>query len=392
MTTAATADSTGASPPAPSQVAVVATSVLTTISCVYPAFLVGGLGVQLRDELAIGETFFGIIFGSFFFGAMLSSVLGGRLVERIGARRALISALMLLIVVDLAIAVFVNDGIVLLTFLVVAGVANAVGQTGANKLLSQGARERLALAIAIKQSGMPSGTLLAGLAVPAIALTVGWRWAYVSAAVVATIALAMAIRNAPAQHGVLASGGQPVSTKRSLRVAAAGAAFAAGVAGTLGGWLVSSATEAGIAEGAAGLLLSFGSLMGITVRLIVGSRADASDRRPVAGAAFLLGGGAIGLFLFALGIAWVFVPAAIVAFGLGWAWPALFNYGVVRTNVAAPGAATGVTQTGVYVGVLSAPIAFGVLVDNAGYSWAWIVAGISALIGAVLFWTVADDF
>lgn len=392
MTTAAPADSSGISPAPPSQVAVVATSVLTTISCVYPAFLVGGLGVQLREELAISERFFGIIFGSFFFGAMISSVLGGRLVERIGARRALMAALILLIVVDLTIAAFATSGEALLGLLSIAGVANAVGQTGANKLLSQASRERLALAIAIKQSGMPSSTLLAGLAVPAIALTVGWRWAYVSAAVVAALALAMAIRTAPPQQGVLTSGGQPVSTMRSLRTAAVGAAFAAGVAGTLGGWLVSSATEAGIAEGPAGLLLSFGSLVGISVRLLVGSRADASDRRPVAGAAFLLGGGAIGLFLFALGSAWMFIPAAIIAFGLGWAWPALFNYGVVRTNIAAPGAATGVTQTGVYVGVLSAPIAFGFLVDGLGYSWAWILAGFSALLGAGLFWAVADDF
>lgn len=370
----------------------VATSVLTTISCVYPAFLVGGLGVQLRDELTIGESFFGVIFGSFFFGAMVSSVIGGRLVERVGARRALVAALVLLIVVDLAIAAFVHDGRTLLGLLVLAGVANAIGQTGANKLLSQSARRRLALAIAIKQSGMPGSTLLAGLAVPAIALTVGWRWAYVSAAAIAAVALAMALRNAPAQQGVLATGGQPVSAMGTLRVAAAGAGFAAAAAGTLGGWLVSSATEAGVAEGPAGLLLSFGSLVGISVRLAVGARADASSRRPVAGAAFLLGGGAVGLFLFALGIGWVFVPASVIAFGLGWAWPALFNYGVVRTNVSAPGAATGVTQTGVYVGVLSGPIVFGLLVDWVGYSWAWIVAGALALVGAGFFWLVADDF
>ena len=71
--------------------------------------------------------------------------------------------------------------------------------------------------------------------------------------------------------------------------------------------------------------------------------------------------------------------ASAVAFGSGWAWPGLFNLAIVRLNPAAPAAATGITQTGVYVGALSGPIAFGVIVDQVGYGWAWTVAAICSV-------------
>ena len=68
---------------------------------------------------------------------------------------------------------------------------------------------------------------------------------------------------------------------------------------------------------------------------------------------------------------------AFVAFGSGWAWPGLFNLAVVRLNPGAPAAATGITQTGVYIGALSGPVLFGIVVDRFGYSLAWTLAGLS---------------
>ena len=56
----------------------------------------------------------------------------------------------------------------------------------------------------------------------------------------------------------------------------------------------------------------------------------------------------------------------------------LFNLAVVRMNPAAPAAATGITQTGVYVGALAGPVLFGVLVEAHGYPLAWVLAACSS--------------
>ena len=51
---------------------------------------------------------------------------------------------------------------------------------------------RLGLSFGIKQAAIPIATLLAGVAVPTVALTVGWRWAYLIGAGLALLALLIA--------------------------------------------------------------------------------------------------------------------------------------------------------------------------------------------------------
>ena len=57
--------------------------------------------------------------------------------------------------------------------------------------------------------------------------------------------------------------------------------------------------------------------------------------------------------------------AGPLAFATGWAWPGLFNLAVVRVNPSAPGAATGITQTGTYLGAVVGPVLFGVVAEHA---------------------------
>ena len=51
----------------------------------------------------------------------------------------------------------------------------------------------------------------------------------------------------------------------------------------------------------------------------------------------------------------------VLGFGLGWAWPGLMNFAVVRLHPQAPAAATSITQTGVYAGGCLGPLALGAL-------------------------------
>ncbi|MEZ5375895.1 MAG: MFS transporter [Acidimicrobiales bacterium] len=383
-------------------------SILTTVSSVYPAFLAGALGPELRSSIGISEGFFGLVIGSFFIGSALGSVALGRLGEQHGARRMITVSLLTTAAMTALIAGTIRSGAVLLVALFVAGIANSGGQTAANKLLSQSIEPgRLGFAMAIKQSGMPGATLLGGLAVPAIALTVGWPWAYAAASLLAIVALGFVLRFAPvdgpdvqrarrAAHGderTTSLGPRPTpSTRSTLLIAAVAAYFSAAAAGTLGSWLTSSATDAGWSSGAAGLLLSVGSISGISARLVLGWQADRSRRLPMMTAAQFLALGALGALTLAPRLEWTHAVGALVAFGAGWSWPALFNFAIVRTNAAAAALATGITQTGVYLGVVTGPIVMGQLVERSGYQLGWTVAGSSMLVGAAIMSRVAGRF
>lgn len=373
-------------------------SVLTTVSSVYPTFLAGALGPELRSSIGLTEGFFGVVVGAFFVGSALGSIGLGRLGEHLGARRMITLSLLTTSIVTAAIAAVVRDGWLLVGALGVAGFANSGSQTAANKLLSQSVDPaRLGIGMAIKQSGMPAATLLGGLAVPLIALTVGWPFAYAAASALALVALAVVLRFAPDDSPGdgdtrIAPVRQVRTSRGALAAGAVAAGFSAAAAGTLGSWLTSSATDAGWSTGAAGLLLSVGSVSGITARLVLGWRADRNDSMPMRVAAAFLLLGAVGALLLAPRVEATHALAAVVSFGAGWSWPALFNLAVVRANPSAAARATGVTQTGVYIGVFTGPIVMGQLVERSGYGLGWTVVATSMVIGAVIMFAAAPHF
>ena len=176
------------------------------------------------------------------------------------------------------------------------------------------------------------------------------------------------------------------TSTRALSLVAAGVVLSVFGAASLTAWIVSSAEAAGISPGPAALLLSFGSALGICVRLVSGRWADRTTVHPMRLVAAMLGIGCLGVALLATEVGWLHVIAVIPAFGAGWAWPGLFNLAIIRANPSAPGAATGITQTGIYVGSFSAPIIFGLVVDASGYTAAWLMAGSLTAIGALLMW------
>ena len=63
--------------------------------------------------------------------------------------------------------------------------------------------------------------------------------------------------------------------------------------------------------------------------------------------------------------------ATLAAFGAGWAFTGLVNLQVVTTWHDAPAAATGVTQSGIFLGGTAGPLAFGWVAEHASYALAW---------------------
>jgi MFS family permease len=351
-----------------------------------PAFLTGGVSVQLRADLGFGESELGIAVGAFFAAAALCSAVLGRTAERLGPTSSMRVSATCSAAALLGVAAGARSYGTLLIWLAFGGVANALAQPAANLFIARTvAPARLGMAFAVKQSGIPAATLLGGLAVPSIALTVGWRWAYVAAALLPIVG---GLTIPPVPNDGRYAGDRAPATRirvpmRPLVVLGLGIGFGAAAAGTLGAFLVNAAVDAGIAEGPAGLLVSGGSAIGITVRLLAGRRADRREGGHLRVVSLMLVAGSIAYLLYATQRPWLLVVATPLAFGAGWGWPGLFNLAIVRAHPSAPGAASGVTQTGTYFGAVAGPVVFGAVVERSSYGAAWTLAAVLAIAGAL---------
>jgi cyanate permease len=96
----------------------------------------------------------------------------------------------------------------------------------------------------------------------------------------------------------------------------------------------------------------------------------------------MLLGGALGFLLVGSGFAMLFAIGVLVGYGAGWGWPGLFNYAVSQRYASAAAAATGITQSGVYIGGALGPLGFGILVEQASYGVAWTATAASAAVAA----------
>ncbi|WFE45384.1 MFS transporter [Verrucosispora sp. WMMD1129] len=363
-----------------------AVAVTVTIVCVLPVFLVGGLAVQLREELGFSPAGLGLVVAVYFAVGALASVPSGALVERWGAAVVARTGIVVSAGALLAVAVAARSYPVLVGLLAVAGTANALGQLSSNALLARHVPpRRQGLSFGVKQAAIPVSTLLAGVAVPTLALTVGWRWAFVAAAGAALAALpAVPAQGAPpARRRTGRAGG----ASPGLVLVGVAATLAAGAANALGTFVVDASVDRGLGPGMAGLTLTLGSAVCVAARVGVGWLADRRTGGHIAVIAGLLVAGAVGLGLLAVAGPGPLVAGVVLGFGLGWSWPGLMNFAVVQLHPQAPAAATSITQTGVYAGGCLGPLALGPLAAAAGYPTMWLTAAAAMLAAAILMLT-----
>jgi predicted MFS family arabinose efflux permease len=248
--------------------------------------------------------------------------------------------------------------------------------------------DRQGLGFGIKQSGIPAAIFLSGLALPVLALPIGWR---ATLAICALLPLAVALalpRGGPLHVSRRTASRRP---SRALLLTAMGAALGTAGPSALGAYLVASAVDVGIDEGTAGLLAACASGLSLATRVALGARADRRHDYGLAVVVLLLAAGSLGFALMASDSAGVFVLGALVAFTLGWGWPGLFNLAVVDANRETPGSATGVSQTGIYVGAAGGPAGFGVLAAGPGYGTAWLAVAVTTLLSAGMLWLAGRE-
>lgn len=360
-------------------------SLLAITSGVLPVFLTGALSVQLRAHLRFGSAMLGVLVAVFFLAAVAGSLVAGPIADRFRAGTVLRTATATSAACLAVIAVAVHDAPALAVVLGVAGVANGVLQPSVNAYLVRAVRPgRQGLAFGLRQSAIPLSTLLGGLAVPVLALTVGWRFAYGAAALLAAGTVALL----PAPGAT--TGGAPRRRRRTtgqvavapLVVLALGAGLGAGAANALGSFLVPGAVASHLNAGLAGVLAAGGSCCGLVARIAVGARADRREGGHLRVVATMLTLGAAGYLLLATGRPVLLVPGTALAFAAGWGWNGLLNFAVAASHPEAPARATAITQAGVFAGSVAVPLAFGVLVGRASYGAGWLLAAALVLVAA----------
>ena len=77
------------------------------------------------------------------------------------------------------------------------------------------------------------------------------------------------------------------------------------------------------------------------------------------------------------------VGAVFAAFG-GNGWQGLFQYGVVLQAGGSPAVATGIAQSGVYIGAMAGPVMFGFVSAGAGFGLAWSLVAITSAAASIL--------
>lgn len=375
--------------PSLSSARVASAAFATTIGSVIPVFLMGGLAVQIIGELNMSATQLGLVVSLYFAVSGITSIACGRAIERFGILAGAYLGIGISAASMVAIAGLAHSVLWLAIFMVIAAPANGLGQLSANAILATyGPRHRKGLLFGLKQATIPLSTMLAGISVPVIALTVGWRWAFVASAVVALAAIPQLWPIPDKRNGQQRGARSAPKTKigsPALVVMTVATLAAATAATPTGSFLADYATHVGISPGLAGLNLTLGGLFGVVARTFVGWVADRNGGvDPLLMMTGLLAVGATGLALFTADLHWIIPLATILSFGFGWSWPGLLNFAIAGRYPSAPAAATGVTQTGVYLGGSLGPLGFGLLVDHSGYSAAWWAVAICMIVAAVL--------
>lgn len=361
------------------------TSLVYTGSGFLPVFLVSAQIIQLDAELGFGVGELAIASAAFYGMSAMAGIRAGKVVARVGPTAGFrIGASLTAAAGLMAAATPIGWLIPVATGL--SGTANGIIQISANLAIFDGVRKgRQGMAYGAKQSAVPLSSVVAGLALPIVALAVGWRWTFVGAAVIALVLLVSVPQFDTARIAERdeARRGRPPAALLPLALAGFSGAFAGNAAAL---FVVPSATSVGIAEAAAGTVLAVCSTIVVAVRVGAGWTVD---RRQSSGYPEMIALVATGS-LAAVALAGAATPGPyLVAMPLvllgAWGWPAVYFFTIVHSFSDIPGRASGLLMAGNFTGTIVGPLAVGFFASRDQYPTAWMIVATAAGVSAVLF-------
>ncbi|WP_158250903.1 MFS transporter [Cryobacterium sp. Y82] len=368
----------------------------STITGGLPVFLLGALFVQIQGDVPASQWVLGAAVASYWAAAAMMSVLAGRVVSWLGIRSTTLFGVAVGALSLIGAAFLVPSWAWLLVWAAVGGVCNGISHPAANQLINLRVRRgMLATAFGIKQSAIPFAAFLAGLAVPALALTLGWHWGFGLAGLFALAVGGLFWWSVP--RGELARprlGGAHVPLTpplmKYLLLMASVTTLSAAATGAVTAYAVITGIERGLPVAGAGILLSVAGLLSVVVRVVVGRIADrANSTFALATVAAMMFIGGAGVLLMAVDTQWTFVAGMLLALGVGWGWPGLTHFVVSRVAGPATPSATGVVQIGTYVGSGAGPLAFGLLYAALPQTTLWIIVGAVQIVAGYIAFVLA---
>lgn len=356
-------------------------------------FALGALAPAIVADLDAGPSEIGATLTVLFLLVTVGSPVAGAVVDRVGgtapARIALVAATAALGTIAAA------QGLALLLVgAVLAALALALANPATNRLIAVSLpTEARGGVVAVSQSGVQAGALLAGGLGLIAATAAGWRGALV-------IGAALALAGLPSLARVHAPTRSPVATpperdrwpagptqRTTWWLAAYALLMGAGMAAVFGYLPLYGSDVVGLSAGAAGALTGVMGAAGLASRLAFATVADRLGHvQPhLAGLAF---GAASALALLQAAtparpwLAW----AAATLLGLtAVAWPAVAMIAVVRPNdPTRAGRMSGWVIAALYAGLVVSPLPIATIIERAGYRLAWAASAAAFLVAAAV--------
>jgi predicted MFS family arabinose efflux permease len=364
----------------------------------FPAFALGAVAPFIIDDLEISRAQLGSVSTAMLVVAAVTAPVIGSVSDRLPTSR-LSTGILVIGVVGLAgIALAPTVGWMIVAA-AVYGIPCGSNLPLTNRILADlvppGARGRL---MGVKASGVQAAGLVSGLVMPTLALILGWRGALGVGAVVIASALPLARLTVRRSDGAPvardADGPRPSGLITTLTVYAVAMGFAVSAVTTF--LVLYGVEDLGLPEREAGLGAAVLGLAGIVSRVMW---TDASER---SGSAFLtlsllpLGG------VTGIALAWLAGSTSDALFWVGAAafgatavaWNAVGNLALVAAAGRSAGRASGIMQSGFFVGYATAPIAVGAVIDHTHrYEAGWAVVGASLVCASgwlALRWAVSS--
>jgi sugar phosphate permease len=367
-----------------------------TVAQTSQAAAASGLAVlapALRDRYHLSLTQVGIMLGVAGAGSVLTLLPWGLAADRVGER--ITGGVGLLgSAAGLAGAARAPGFASLVLLLALAGAFGASTNTATGRAVTSWfRREERGFALAVRQTAVPIGGVSAALGIPPIAGHWGSRGALTvlaGLALAAAVVAAAGLAEGPVQSDEEGAAGllrHPLRDRRIWRLSLGSAALIFTQVSITGFIVLFLESRHGYSAGEAGAALAAINVLGAAGRLGSGRR---SDRRG-GGRVELIRAIAVGTAV-AVGAAaalttatgWVLVPALVVGGGLSMCWNALSVAATVET--AGPrrsGAALGLQQTLLGVGVAVTPLVFAPFVEATSWRAGFAVAAAVPL-GAAL--------
>jgi MFS family permease len=352
-----------------------------------PMMLVGALAVQLTAELGFGTAALGVVVAFFRSTSAVTAPFLGRAADRLGASTSLRVAGVATALTCIGVATTASSWGTLVPWMVLGGAAIGLAQPAANRLIVTGVpARRRGLAFGVKQTSAPGASMLAGLSVPVVALTIGWRYAYVLAAVLAVVVVISVRRSGdgPTAGNRLTS--RPPRIEDRVSLAFFGIAFGLANAANsiILAFYVDAAVAAGTSASLAGTLLAVASVAAITVRLTTGIASDRMRSGHLRLCAYLMLAGAVGLGLLATQQPGLMAAGLIIGLSGAWGLHAVFWFVLMNAYSATPGTATGMVATVGHTGGSLSPLLFGVVAQEVAYRAAWSIGSVFAVAAAAM--------